>query len=67
MKDYRQEGVKSHRDKLMQSHRVRGRLDAMQAAAARLLRAYADGEDECDARREEISALGAADQTKVFA
>ena len=67
VKDYRQEGVKGHRAKLMQNHRVRDRLDRIQGASAKLLRAYADGEDECDARREEIAALGAADQTRVFA
>jgi hypothetical protein len=67
VKDYRQEDVRGHRDKLMQNHRVRARLDGIQEAATKLLRAYKDGEDECDARREEIAALGAVDQTRVFA
>lgn len=67
MKDYRQEGVKGHKDKLMQNHRVRARLDQIQEVSRKLLRVYKDGEEECDARREEIAALGAADQTKVFA
>lgn len=67
VKDYRQEGIKGHKDKLMQNHRVRARLDAIQEVSAKLLRAYKDGEDECEARREEISGLGAADQTRVFA
>jgi hypothetical protein len=67
VKDYRQEDVKGHRDRLMQNHRVRSRLDRMQEAAGRLLRAYKDGEDECEARREEIAALGAVDQTRAFA
>ncbi|KIY97134.1 Splicing factor 3A subunit 3 [Monoraphidium neglectum] len=67
VKDYRQEGVKGHRDKLMQNHRVRARLDQIADVSRKLLRAYKDGEDECEARREEISALGAVDQTRVFA
>jgi hypothetical protein len=67
VKDYRQDDVRGHRDKLMQNHRVRARLDGIQAASSKLLRAYKDGEDECDARREEIAGLGAADQTRVFA
>ncbi|KAI8468016.1 MAG: splicing factor 3a, subunit 3 [Monoraphidium minutum] len=67
VKDYRQEGVKGHREKLMQNHRVRSRLDRVQDVSARLLRSYRDGEDECEARREEIAALGAVDQTRVFA
>lgn len=67
VKDYRQDDVRGHRAKLMQNHRVRSRLDRIQEASARLLRAYADGEDECEARREEIAALGATDQTKAFA
>lgn len=67
VKDYRQEGVKGHRERLMQNHRVRSRLDRIQEASAKLARAYADGTDESEARREEIAALGAADPTKAFA
>lgn len=67
VKDYAQEDVKGHRAKLMQAHRVRARLDRIQEVSARLRRAYADGEDECEARREEVAALGATDQTKAFA
>lgn len=67
VKDYRQGDVKGHRDKMMQNHRVRRRLDQIQEVSRKLLRAYKDGEDECDARREEIAALGAVEQTKVFA
>lgn len=36
MKDYKQE-VKGHKDKLMQNHRVRKRLDSMQEVAAKLV------------------------------
>ena len=67
VRDYRQEDVKGHREKLMQNHRVRARLDKIQEVSRKLLRAYRDGEDECEARREEIAGLGATDQTKVFA
>ncbi|GIL62707.1 hypothetical protein Vafri_16876 [Volvox africanus] len=60
VKDLKQE-TKSHKDKLMQSHRVRKRLDQIQDAARKLMKIY---EDEDKARKEEIEALGAED--KVF-
>eukprot|EP00887_Chlorella_sp_A99_P006821 scaffold2.g6821.t1 len=46
--------VKAHKDKLVQSHRVRRMLDQAQERAARLVTIYAD---EDGARREEIAAL----------
>lgn len=49
VKDYRQEGVKGHRERLAQNHRVRARLDKIQEVSRKLLRAYTDGEDECEA------------------
>ncbi|GBF95619.1 splicing factor 3A subunit 3 [Raphidocelis subcapitata] len=67
VKDYRQEGVKGHRERLSQNHRVRARLDKIQEVSRKLLRAYRDGEDECEARREEVAGLGGSDQTRVFA
>lgn len=48
------EEVKAHKDKLVQSHRVRRMLDQAQERAARLVTIYAD---EDGARREEIAAL----------
>ncbi|EFJ51494.1 splicing factor 3a, subunit 3 [Volvox carteri f. nagariensis] len=60
VKDLKQE-TKSHKDKIMQSHRVRKRLDQIQDAARKLLKIY---EDEDKARKEEIEALGGED--KIF-
>ncbi|GFR50687.1 hypothetical protein Agub_g12939 [Astrephomene gubernaculifera] len=60
VKDLKQD-AKSHKDKLMQSHRVRKRLDQIQEAARKLQKIY---EDEDKARKEEIEALGGED--KVF-
>ncbi|GLC47372.1 hypothetical protein PLESTM_002065900 [Pleodorina starrii] len=60
VKDLKQD-AKSHKDKLMQSHRVRKRLDQIQDAARKLMRIY---EDEDKARKEEIESLGGED--KVF-
>jgi splicing factor 3A subunit 3 len=37
VKDFKQD-LKSHKDRLMQNHRVRKRLDSMQAAARKLVR-----------------------------
>jgi splicing factor 3A subunit 3 len=37
VKDLKQEAIRSHKDKLMQSHRVRKRLDTMQDSARKLV------------------------------
>lgn len=60
VKDLKQE-TKSHKDKLMQSHRVRKRLGQIQEASHKLIKIY---EDDDKARKEEIEALGGED--KVF-
>jgi len=57
VKDLKRE-MKTHKEKLMQSHRVKRRLDTMQEAAAKLVKIY---EDEDGARKEEIGALANKD------
>lgn len=61
VKDFKQD-VRTHKEKLMQSHRVKRRLDGLQGAAAKLLRIY---EDEDGGRREDIAAL-AVDPNNMF-
>mmetsp|Transcript_40482 Transcript_40482/g.89949 ORF Transcript_40482/g.89949 Transcript_40482/m.89949 type:complete len:508 (-) Transcript_40482:699-2222(-) len=57
VKDFKQE-TKTHKEKLMQNHRVRKRLDVMQEAARKLVRIY---EDDDGARKEEIAAIAQPD------
>ncbi|KAF5832942.1 hypothetical protein DUNSADRAFT_10988 [Dunaliella salina] len=52
-KDFKRD-MKLHREKLMQSHRVKRRLEGAEEAAQKLVKIY---EDEDGARKEEIAAL----------
>lgn len=65
VKDYQQE-AKGHKDKLLQSHRVRKRMDEMQHIARKLMRVYDDESEESRHRKEEIAALGASNPTAVY-
>lgn len=66
VKDYQQD-AKSHKEKLMQNHRVRKRIDEMQEVANKLLKVYEDDTEEARHRKEEIAALGADNPTAVYA
>lgn len=54
VKLYKDDAPKAHKEKLMQSHRVRQLLDLAQERAQRLVTIYDDADG---ARREEIAAL----------
>lgn len=62
VKDLKQE-TKTHKEKLMQNHRVRKRLDQMQESARKLVKVY---DDEDRARRDDIEALGAPNPTGAY-
>ncbi|KAF8066290.1 hypothetical protein HT031_002613 [Scenedesmus sp. PABB004] len=66
VKDYKEQEAKTHREKLLQNHRVRKRIDEMQEVARKLVRVYTDGTDESRHRKEEIKALGADNPTAVY-
>lgn len=61
VRDLKQE-ARSHRDRLLQGHRVNLRLEALQNAAGQLAEIY---KDEDGARKEDIAAL-AADPNNMF-
>ncbi|KAJ9507341.1 hypothetical protein QJQ45_006307 [Haematococcus lacustris] len=50
--------MRTHKEKLLQSHRVKRRLEGMQTAAVKLVKIY---DDEEGARKEEIAALANKD------
>lgn len=62
VKDFRTE-TKAYKDKLLQSHRVRGLLDALQSRAAALVDIY---KDEDESRKQDIAALRGADPISTF-
>ncbi|KFM24257.1 Splicing factor 3A subunit 3 [Auxenochlorella protothecoides] len=62
VKDFRTE-TKTYKDKLLQSHRVRGLLDALQSRAAALVDIY---KDEDESRKQDIAALRGADPISTF-
>mmetsp|Transcript_16887 Transcript_16887/g.30636 ORF Transcript_16887/g.30636 Transcript_16887/m.30636 type:complete len:624 (-) Transcript_16887:290-2161(-) len=61
VKDLKQE-AKTHRDKLLQDHRVKRRLDTILDTSSKLIKIY---EDEDKSRKEEINDLGGEDKMFV--
>lgn len=59
VKDFKQE-TKTHKEKLVQNHRVRKRLNLMQEDARKLMKIY---DDDDGARKEEIAALAGTSST----
>lgn len=63
VRDFATQQPTSHKDKLLQSHRVRAVLDSIQERSAKLTRIY---EDEDGARKEEIAHLRLGGGDNVF-
>lgn len=63
VKDFATQPAATHKDKLLQSHRVRGMLDGIQDRSAKLIRIY---QDEDGARKEEIAQLRMGASDNVF-
>ncbi|PRW61113.1 splicing factor 3A subunit 3 [Chlorella sorokiniana] len=63
VKDFATQPAGSHKDKLLQSHRVRAMLDSIQERSRKLIRIY---DDEDGARKEEIAQLRLGGADNVF-
>ncbi|KAI3432859.1 hypothetical protein D9Q98_010442 [Chlorella vulgaris] len=63
VKDFATQPAASHKDKLLQSHRVRGMLDSVQDRSLKLISIY---QDEDGARKEEIAQLRLGASDNVF-
>ncbi|KAL4446223.1 hypothetical protein ABPG77_003030 [Micractinium sp. CCAP 211/92] len=63
VKDFAMQQATAHKDKLLQSHRVRQMLDSIQERSTKLIRIY---DDEDGARKEEIAQLRLGGSENVF-